>query len=78
VVALLDRFLDSSQGQVGIHIGLEDAHPAMSDLTLIGVTIDSPSGLRTRIAVLGPMRMQYEKVISTVLQIGRTFETLQS
>jgi heat-inducible transcriptional repressor len=78
VVALLDRFLDSSQGQVGIHIGLEDAHPAMSDLTLIGVTIDLPSGLRTRIAVLGPMRMQYEKVISTVLQIGRTFETLQS
>jgi heat-inducible transcriptional repressor len=83
VVALLDRFLDApqgqtGQGQVGIHIGLAEAHPAMSDLTLIGVTIDLPSGLRTRLAVLGPMRMQYEKVISTVLQIGRTFETLQS
>jgi heat-inducible transcriptional repressor len=78
VVALLDRFLDASQGRVGIHVGLAEAHPAMSDLTLIGVTIDLPSGLRTRIAVLGPMRMQYEKVISTVLQIGRTFETLQS
>ena len=39
--------------------------PAMSDLTLIGVTIDLPSGVRTRIAVLGPMRMQYEKVVST-------------
>jgi heat-inducible transcriptional repressor len=83
VVALLDRFLDSSKGQpgqrqVGIHVGLEDAHPAMSDLTLIGVTIDLPTGVRTRIAVLGPMRMHYEKVISTVLQIGRTFEDLQS
>src|SRR5579863_1065999 len=83
VVALLVRFLDASQGQigqgqVGIHVGLADAHPAMSDLTLIGITIDLPSGLRTRIAVLGPMRMQYERVISTVLQIGRTFETLQS
>ena len=66
------------QGQIGIHVGLEDAHPAMSDLTLIGVTIDLPSGLRTRIAVLGPMRMQYDKVISTVLQIGRTFEILQA
>ena len=30
------------------------------------------------VGVLGPMRMQYEKVISTVLQIGRTFEILQS
>lgn len=83
VVALLDRFLAPSpgrtgQGQIGIHIGLEDAHPAMSDLTLIGLTIDLPSGLRTRIAVLGPMRMQYDKVISTVLQIGRTFEILQA
>lgn len=78
VVALLDRFLDPSQGRIGIHIGLEDAHPAMSDLTLIGVTVDLPSGVRARVAVLGPMRMHYERVISTVLQIGRTFETLQS
>jgi heat-inducible transcriptional repressor len=83
VVALLDRFLDpphgqAGPGQIGVHVGLADAHPAMSDLTLIGVTIDLPSGVRTRIAVLGPMRMQYERVISTVLQIGRTFETLQS
>lgn len=78
VVALLDRFLEPSKGEIGIHVGLEDAHPAMSDLTLIGLTIVRPSGLRTRIAVLGPMRMQYERVISTVLQIGRTFETLQS
>jgi heat-inducible transcriptional repressor len=78
VVALLDRFLETSQGEVGIHVGLEDAHPAMSDLSLIGVTIELPSGVRTRVAVLGPMRMQYEKVISAVLQIGRTFQTLQS
>jgi heat-inducible transcriptional repressor len=78
VVALLDRFLDSSEGQIGVHVGLADAHPAMSDLTLIGVTVHLPSGMRTRIAVLGPMRMHYERVISTVLQIGRTFEALQS
>lgn len=76
VVALLDRFLESSQGQIGIHVGLEDAHPAMSELTLIGVTVDLPSGGRARIAVLGPMRMHYERVISAVQQIGRTFETL--
>ena len=81
VVALLDRFLetphgDASLGQVGIHVGLEDAHPAMRELTLIGVTVNLPSGARARIAVLGPMRMHYERVISAVQQIGRTFETL--
>jgi transcriptional regulator of heat shock response len=34
--------------------------------------------VRTRMAVLGPMRMQYEKAMSTVLEISRTFENLQS
>jgi len=80
VVALLDRFLessgDSALGRVGVHIGLEDAHPSMRELTLIGVTVDLPSGGRARIAVLGPMRMHYERVISAVQQIGRTFEGL--
>ena len=37
---LLDRFLESSRGQMGIHVGLEDAHPAMRELALIGVTVD--------------------------------------
>lgn len=81
VVALLDRFLEGPQGHAGqgpvrIRVGLAESHPAMSDLSLIGVTVDLPSGVRTRVAVLGPMRMQYEKVISTVLQIGRTFAAL--
>ncbi len=44
VVAILDRFLESSQGQIGIHVGLEDAHPAMRELTLIGVTLESAFG----------------------------------
>jgi len=78
VVAMLDRFLESSPGQMGIHVGLEDAHPAMRELTLIGVTINLPSGVRARVAVLGPMRMDYERVISAVHQIGRTFESLQT
>jgi heat-inducible transcriptional repressor len=75
VVALLDRFLDSSHGRVGVHVGLEDAHPSMGQLALIGVTVDLPSGVRARIAVLGPMRMHYERVISAVQQIGQAFES---
>jgi heat-inducible transcriptional repressor len=76
VVAILDRFLEARQGQIGVHVGLEDAHPAMRELSLIGVTLELPGGVRARIAVLGPMRMQYERVISAVQQIGRTFEGL--
>lgn len=76
IAALLDRFLEASQGQVGIHVGLEDAHPSMRELALIGVTVDLPAGVRTRIAVLGPTRMQYHRVVSAVQQIAVTFESL--
>src|SRR6185437_4530084 len=74
VVALLDHFLDNSTGRVGVHVGLEDAHPSMGQLALIGVTVDLPSGVRTRIAVLGPMRMQYDFVIAAVRHIEQVFE----
>lgn len=76
VVAMLDRFLHAPQGRVGIHVGLEDTHPAMRELALIGVTVEMPSGVRARVAVLGPMRMHYERVVSTVQQVGRTLESL--
>jgi heat-inducible transcriptional repressor len=78
VVALLDRFLELHAGQVGVHVGLEDAHPAMAELALIGVTVNLPSGVRARIAVLGPMRMNYERVIPAVAQIGRALQALES
>ena len=48
-------------------------HPAMKELALIGVTLALPGGMTAKIAVLGPMRMQYEKVMGAVLHIGREF-----
>jgi heat-inducible transcriptional repressor len=77
VLDLLDRFLEQSRGELGIQIGLGDAHPSMKELSLIGVTIALPGGSLARIAVLGPLRMNYEKVMSSVLQIGRAFEQVQ-
>ncbi|MGI8991592.1 MAG: heat-inducible transcriptional repressor HrcA [Bryobacteraceae bacterium] len=78
VVALLDRFLEQSRGELDIHVGLEEAHPSMRGLSLIGVSIHLPSGIVAKIAVLGPMRMHYEKVMSAVLHIGRAFERVQA
>ena len=73
VLEILDRFLEESHGQPGVFVGLGDAHPAMAELSLIGLTVDLPGGLAGRVAVLGPMRMDYERVISTVQQIGAVF-----
>jgi heat-inducible transcriptional repressor len=60
-------------GGVQVRVGLEEAHPAMKELALIGITLALPGGLSAKIAVLGPMRMQYEKVMGAVLHIGREF-----
>jgi heat-inducible transcriptional repressor len=73
VLEILDRFLEQSYGRLGVFVGLEEAHPAMKELSLIGLNVDLPGGLVGRLAVLGPMRMDYERVISTVQQIGAVF-----
>jgi heat-inducible transcriptional repressor len=78
VLELLDRFLEQSHGELGMRIGLGDMHPSMKELALIGVAVTLPGGTLARIAVLGPVRMNYERVVSSVLQIGRAFERAQA
>ncbi|HTS62381.1 MAG TPA: heat-inducible transcriptional repressor HrcA [Candidatus Acidoferrales bacterium] len=77
VIELLDRFLEMPAGQLTVRVGLEEAHPAMKDLALIGITIRMPSGLPAKVAVLGPMRMHYERVMAAVLETGRALENAQ-
>jgi len=71
LIELLDRFLELPPGELEVHVGLEEAHPAMKDLALIGMTVRMVSGLPAKVAVLGPMRMHYERVMAAVLQISR-------
>ena len=71
VIELLDRFLEQPPGELAVHVGLERAHPAMKDLALIGMTIRMASGQPAKVAVLGPMRMNYERVMAAVLQTSR-------
>jgi heat-inducible transcriptional repressor len=74
LIALLDQFLEAYSGGLAVHVGLGEAHPAMRELALIGIALPMHSGLTAKIAVLGPMRMNYERVMSAVLYLGRTLE----
>ena len=78
ILQLLDRFLELPPGEVGVQVGLGDLHPAMKELSLIGTTVETSGGLAAKIAVLGPMRMNYEKVMSAVFNVGRTLQNLPS
>jgi heat-inducible transcriptional repressor len=74
ILQLLDRFLEQPSGELGIQVGLADAHPSMGGLSLIGISVVLPSGLRAKIAVLGSMRMNYEKAVSAVMHVAQAFQ----
>lgn len=75
---MLERFLEEPHGEVAVRIGLGEAHPSMSELAIIGVNIELPGGVSGRFAVLGHMRMDYERVISAVLHVGQAFRSAQA
>ncbi|MDE3165134.1 MAG: heat-inducible transcription repressor HrcA [Acidobacteriota bacterium] len=77
VIDLLDRFLEQPAGQLAVRVGLEEAHPAMKDLALIGTTVRMSNGVPVKIAVLGPMRMDYERVMAAVVQTSRALQAAQ-
>jgi heat-inducible transcriptional repressor len=76
MLQLLDRFLEQPAGEVAVQVGLADAHPSMRELSLIGVSIPLQGGLSAKIAVLGPMRMNYGKAMSAVYHMGQAFRSL--
>jgi heat-inducible transcriptional repressor len=78
ILQLLDRFLEEPSGGVKVQVGLGDLHPIMRELSLIGIKLDSPGGMAAKVAVLGPMRMHYEKVMAAVLGVARTLQGLPS
>jgi len=77
LIELLDRFLGLPAGELEVHVGLEQLHPAMKDLALVGMSVRMPTGLPAKVAVLGHMRMHYERVMAAVIQTSRALEAAQ-
>jgi len=46
----------------------------MGELSLIGLPVVLPGGISAVIAVLGPIRMNYGRVMSAVQNVGRAFQ----
>jgi heat-inducible transcriptional repressor len=76
VLSLLDRFVEQHLDAPGVRVGLSEIHPAMEHLSLVGVTVHQPNGLSTRVAVLGPMRMDYARALSAVTQMQHALQSL--
>jgi heat-inducible transcriptional repressor len=74
ILQLLDLFLEHPIGELATQVGLAQAHPSMQDLSLVGLRINLPNGVTAKIAVVGPVRMNYGRVISAVLHVGQAFQ----
>ncbi len=74
MLELLDRFLEKPAGEIAVHVGLAETHPAMRELSLIGLPVQLPNGLSAVVAVLGPVRMNYGRVMSAVQHVGWAFQ----
>lgn len=73
ILDMLDRFFEQP-GELGVYVGLGEAHPSMGELSLIGLPVTLPNGLSAVIAVLGPMRMNYPRTMSAVLHVGEAIQ----
>ena len=74
IVELIDRFLSEKPDGIGVRVGLSEIHPAMRELSLIGLPVTLDSGLSAVVAVLGPIRMNYGHVMSAVQHVGEAFQ----
>jgi heat-inducible transcriptional repressor len=81
LVDLLLRYIQAENVQEAtgarVVIGL-DTGPPMKDFALIGAISGTAQGLAGRVAVFGPPRMPYERVICAVAQVARLLADLMA
>ena len=73
---LLGAYLDVKQEAVRVVIGLDDALPSMQNFVLIGAPARSGSDMVGSLAVIGPMRMDYQHTMTAVSYMARLFDKI--
>lgn len=71
ILHILDQFLEGTTEQPSIKVGLEEAHPAMAEISLVGMQVPLSGGMSAKVAVMGPLRLNYPRMISAVMQVGK-------
>lgn len=62
----LQQSLDSDCGGIRVYIGKESQVQSMQDCSVVTATYDLGGGMRGTIGIIGPKRMDYDKVVSTM------------
>jgi len=76
LIELLNAYVDGSQQEVRVVVGLDQASPAMQDLVLIGASARLGGGNLGTVAVIAPTRIQYQEMIQAVRYVARLSERI--
>jgi heat-inducible transcriptional repressor len=76
LVELLTAYVDGSQQEVRVVVGLDHTSPAMQDLVLIGAPARLGGGNLGTVAVIAPTRIQYQEMIQAVRYVARLSERI--
>src|SRR3954471_10158161 len=74
VAELLGAYLDANQEQVRVVFGLEEFEPQLKDFVLIGAPAKAAGEVVGSLAIIGPMRIDYQHAITAVSYISQLFE----
>ena len=61
-----DKLVDENQRGIQVYIGNETPIPSMHDCSVVTATYEIEEGVYGKIGIVGPKRMDYEKVVSTL------------
>jgi len=76
LVELLTAYVNGSQQEVRVVVGLDEASPAMQDLVLIGAPARLGGASVGTVAVIAPTRIQYQEMIQAVRYVARLSERI--
>jgi heat-inducible transcriptional repressor len=71
---LLSAYLDANQETVRVVFGLEEFEPQLRDFVLIGAPVKQGNEVVGSLAVIGPMRIDYQHAMTAVSYISQLFE----
>lgn len=78
LLEILDRFIAQESDQPDVQVGLAEVHPSLGNLALVGASVRLPNGMDAKVAVLGPVRMDYSRALSAVAQMQQAIRSVPS
>ncbi|MCR5525816.1 MAG: heat-inducible transcriptional repressor HrcA [Lachnospiraceae bacterium] len=72
----IDDKLDSEQHGIQVYIGNESPIKSMKDCSVVTATYELEDGMKGMMSIIGPKRMDYEKVAKTLKKLQEELDTL--